>query len=359
MKNEERKLVQTAKYLIIGSLEPFGGKTGVILGIIHQLKSRNIDVSYIKPISSSFDEEEDVDTKLVEKILSLPQDRIVPPLIHMDWDKISQKIENQDTNDYLSNIISQIKSIQGDLVLIEGAGTLDEGALFGLSLSEMAEKIDCPVVLVVKTKGYPPVDSILKAKKELGNRLIGIVINGVLPEQVDMIQTQLKPYLIAQGIPVLGILPQNSLLASISVREIAKQLRARILCRSDRLDLMVESLMIGAMNVNAALEYFRKYRNKAVVTGSDRTDLHFAALETSTSCLILTGTTPPDPILLSRAEDLEVPVLAVNLDTLTTIEIIENSFGRARIQEDIKINCIQELMAQYFDFAHLLERLKL
>ncbi len=352
-------MVQTAKYLIIGSLEPFGGKTGVILGIIHQLKSRNIDVSYIKPISSSFDEEEDVDTKLIEKILSLPQDRIVPPLIHMDWDKISQKIENQDTNDYLSNIISQIKSIQGDLVLIEGAGTLDEGALFGLSLSEMAEKIDCPVVLVVKTKGYPPVDSILKAKKELGNRLIGIVINGVLPEQVDMIQTQLKPYLIAQGIPVLGILPQNSLLASISVREIAKQLRARILCRSDRLDLMVESLMIGAMNVNAALEYFRKYRNKAVVTGSDRTDLHFAALETSTSCLILTGTTPPDPILLSRAEDLEVPVLAVNLDTLTTIEIIENSFGRARIQEDIKINCIQELMAQYFDFAHLLERLKL
>ena len=352
-------MVQTAKYLVIGSLEPFGGKTGVILGIIHQLKSRNIDVSYIKPISSSFDEEEDVDTKLVEKILSLPQDRIVPPLIHMDWDKISQKIENQDTNDYLSNIISQIKSIQGDLVLIEGAGTLDEGALFGLSLSEMAEKIDCPVVLVVKTKGYPPVDSILKAKKELGNRLIGIVINGVLPEQVDMIQTQLKPYLIAQGIPVLGILPQNSLLASISVREIAKQLRARILCRSDRLDLMVESLMIGAMNVNAALEYFRKYRNKAVVTGSDRTDLHFAALETSTSCLILTGTTPPDPILLSRAEDLEVPVLAVNLDTLTTIEIIENSFGRARIQEDIKINCIQELMAQYFDFAHLLERLKL
>ena len=157
----------------------------------------------------------------------------------------------------------------------------------------------------------------------------------------------------------MGILHQNSLLASISVREIAKQLSARILCRSDRLDLMVESLMIGAMNVNAALEYFRKYRNKAVVTGSDRTDLHFAALETSTSCLILTGTTPPDPILLSRAEDLEVPVLAVNLDTLTTIEIIENSFGKARIQEDIKINCIQELMAQYFDFAHLLERLKL
>jgi hypothetical protein len=113
------------------------------------------------------------------------------------------------------------------------------------------------------------------------------------------------------------------------------------------------------MNVNAALEYFRKQRNKAVVTGSDRTDLHFAALETSTSCLILTGTTPPDPILLSRAEDLEVPVLAVNLDTLTTIEIIEKTFGNVRLQEDIKMRCIQELMEQYFDIELLVKQLNL
>jgi BioD-like phosphotransacetylase family protein len=36
------------------------------------------------------------------------------------------------------------------------------------------------------------------------------------------------------------------------------QLKAEVLCRSDRLDLMVESLAIGAMNVNAAVKYFRK-----------------------------------------------------------------------------------------------------
>ncbi len=352
-------MVQPAKYLMIGSLEPCSGKTGVILGITSQLKARNISVSYAKPVGSCFDEENDLDTDLMGRILSLPSENIVNPIVHMDWDKISQKLEQEDPLDYLATMLSSLESLQGDIVLVEGASNLDEGMLYGLSLIEISKAIDCPVLLVVKTKGFPPLDGILRAKREIGNRLVGVVLNGILPDQADIIQTKLKPYLIAKGIPLLGVLPQSPLLASISVREIAKQLKAHILCRSDRLDLMVESLMIGAMNVNAALEYFRKQRNKAVVTGSDRTDLHFAALETSTSCLILTGTTSPDPILLSRAEDLEVPILSVNLDTLTTIKIIENIFDSARLQENIKINCVQDLMSRYFDISTLVEQLKL
>ncbi len=352
-------MVQPAKYLMIGSLEPCSGKTGVILGITSQLKAINISVSYAKPVGSCFDEENDLDTDLMGRILSLPSENIVNPIVHMDWDKISQKLEQEDPLDYLATMLSSLESLQGDIVLVEGASNLDEGMLYGLSLIEISKAIDCPVLLVVKTKGFPPLDGILRAKREIGNRLVGVVLNGILPDQADIIQTKLKPYLIAKGIPLLGVLPQSPLLASISVREIAKQLKAHILCRSDRLDLMVESLMIGAMNVNAALEYFRKQRNKAVVTGSDRTDLHFAALETSTSCLILTGTTSPDPILLSRAEDLEVPILSVNLDTLTTIKIIENIFDSARLQENIKINCVQDLMSRYFDISTLVEQLKL
>ena len=352
-------MVQPAKYLIIGSLEPCSGKTGVILGITSQLKARNISVSYAKPVGSCFDEENDLDTDLMGGILSLPSENIVNPIVQMDWDKISQKLEQEDPLNYLATMLSSLESLQGDIVLVEGASNLDEGMLYGLSLIEISKALDCPVLLVVKTKGFPPLDGILRAKREIGNRLLGVVLNGVLPDQADMIQNKLKPYLIAKGIPLLGVLPQSPLLASISVREIAKQLKAHILCRSDRLDLMVESLMIGAMNVNAALEYFRKQRNKAVVTGSDRTDLHFAALETSTSCLILTGTTSPDPILLSRAEDLEVPILSVNLDTLTTIKIIENIFDSARLQENIKINCVQDLMSRYFDISTLIEQLKL
>jgi BioD-like phosphotransacetylase family protein len=97
----------------------------------------------------------------------------------------------------------------------------------------------------------------------------------------------------------------------------------------------------------------------AVVTGGDRTDLQLAALEASIHCLILTGNTAPQPLILARAEDLEIPILAVNLDTLTTVEIVARAFGKVRLHETIKLDCIQELIKQHFDLDQLISKLGL
>ncbi|NEQ83509.1 MAG: phosphotransacetylase family protein, partial [Moorea sp. SIO2I5] len=130
-------------------------------------------------------------------------------------------------------------------------------------------------------------------------------------------------------------------------------------CCPDRLDLMVETLTIGAMNVNAALKYLRKGVNMAVVTGGDRPDLQMAALETSTHCLILTGQVQPQSVILRRAEEFEIPVLSVDLDTLTTVEIIDNSFGQVHLHEAIKVECMQQMMNEYFDIERLIKLLGL
>ncbi|MEM1368993.1 MAG: DRTGG domain-containing protein, partial [Cyanobacteria bacterium P01_H01_bin.15] len=100
-------------------------------------------------------------------------------------------------------------------------------------------------------------------------------------------------------------------------------------------------------------------RNLAIVTGSDRTELQLAALETSAHCLILTGNMPPQSLILNRAEDLEIPILSVHLDTLTTVEIIEQAFGEVRLTEPIKATRAQALMSQYFDFNNFFNRLGL
>jgi hypothetical protein len=113
---------------------------------------------------------------------------------------------------------------------------------------------------------------------------------------------------------------------------------------------MVETLTIGAMNVSSALKYFRKARNMAVVTGGDRTDIQLAALESSTQCLILTGHLPPSPLVIGRAEEMEIPVLSVDLDTLTTVEIIDSTFGSVRLHEPIKVECVTQLMAEHLEF---------
>jgi hypothetical protein len=52
--------------------------------------------------------------------------------------------------------------------------------------------------------------------------------------------------------------------------------------------------------------------------------------------LILTGAGEPLPQLINRAEELEVPLLKVDTDTLSTVEVIEQAFGHVRLHENVK-----------------------
>ena len=354
-------MANSAQCLLIGSIEAYSGKSGTILGLAQQLQREGLAIAYGKPIGNcSGDQDnpqEDADIAFVAEVLGLSANQILMPLLTLNTHTIEACLRGEGAVNYREKFQSSLQDIQADIVILEGPGNLWEGSLFNLSFLELAKTIKAGILLVARYHSPLVVDGFLKAHQELGESLWGVVINDIPPESMTEVQTLVKPFLEKQHISVLGLLPQDRLLRSVSVREIAHQLNAKVLCRSDRLDLMVESLTIGAMNVNSALEYFRKGENQAVITGGDRTDLQLAALETSTNCLILTGHVTPQPLIISRAEDLEVPILSVNLDTLRTVEIVDNAFGTVRLQESIKVECIQKLMADNFDLATFQKKL--
>lgn len=350
-----------SKYLLIASSEPYTGKSATILGIAHQLKQKGIKIGYGKPIGTCFTESDNLqdeqDLQFISQTLDLSEQQIKSPFLLLNQKTITDYLTN--SINYQEQLIDYCSSIQAELILLEGAGNLTQGALFHLSTSEIADKVNAFVILVIKYDSLLIVDQILSAKQILGDHLIGVLVNSIPLEQLDMMEDTLKPFFQKQGIDILGVLPTNRLLQSVSVRELVSQLNARVLCRDDRLDLMVESLTVGAMNVNSALEYFRQRQNMAVVTGGDRTDLQLAALESSTNCLILTGHTPPQQLILARAEDLEIPILTVDFDTLTTVEIVDRCFGTVRLHESIKVECMQNLIEEHFNVDQLLTKLKM
>ncbi|MDM9384522.1 phosphotransacetylase family protein [Chlorogloeopsis sp. ULAP01] len=355
---------KSPKYLLIGSTEAYSGKSATVLGLSHLLQQKGLDITYGKPLGTCLSEssgsavEEDV--QFIAASLNLPENRIAPTLLALNEVTMQKRLCGEDTTDYRQALAQKYLQMSvGNLVLLEGPGNLEEGSLYNLSLPQVAEVIDAAVLLVTRYQSLLSIEAVLSAKQRLGKRLIGFVLNDVPTEQTQIFDTTIRPFLEQQGIPVLGILPRNDLLRSVSVRELVYQLNAEVLCRSDRLDLMVESLAIGAMNVNAAVKYFRKRRNMAVVTGGDRVEIQQAALETSTQCLILTGQLPPPSFILNRAEELEIPILSVDLDTLTTVEIVDKTFGQVRVHEPIKVHCIRSLMAEHFDIERLLNLLDL
>jgi BioD-like phosphotransacetylase family protein len=100
------------------------------------------------------------------------------------------------------------------------------------------------------------------------------------------------------------------------------------------------------MGQEKALRFFRRKANKAVVTGGDRSDVQLAALETSTTMLVLTGNLPPSPIVLSRADELGVPMVQVDMDTLTAVERMERLMGHVRLHGPGKIDKIRAMFAE-------------
>jgi len=362
---------RSSKHLLIGSIESYSGKSATVLGLAIQLRSQGLDVAYAKPIGTcpseglleggskagSYPIDEDV--RFIGNTLNLSANRIRPPLFALDEATITQQLSKEKLID--PQDVEAVLSSQGeDILLIEGPGDLEEGALFGLSLPDMAQMSNASVILVTRYHSALVVDKLLAAKQKLGNKLLGVVINDV-PE--ELMENQLKPVkdcLERHQIAVFGILPRTPIMRSVSVEALVHHLKADILNSPERIDqIMVEEISIGAMNANSALRYFNQAHNMVVVTGGDRSDIQMAALESSTQCLVLTGRLAPRADILKLAEDLEVPILSVDLDTLTTVEIIEKAFDQVRLHEPIKVACIEHLMEQHFDMARMMDALGL
>jgi len=112
---------------------------------------------------------------------------------------------------------------------------------------------------------------------------------------------------------------------------------------------------VGAMSPESSLSYFRRSFRKAVITGGDRADIQLAALETSLSALILTGNLYPDARVLSRAEELGVPVLLVPWDTYSTVRHISSLTGRISAKDEKKIGLAKKIVEENVEWKRILD----
>jgi BioD-like phosphotransacetylase family protein len=348
----------TAKHLIIGSTEAYAGKSTLSVVLGHRLQAMGFQVRWGKPLASVDTlgygiDHVDGDLSFVPRVLSLAPDAQPPNLLSLKGHTLVERL-SQETVETLEETLKHYwERVDGDIALLEGPSTLEEGALFNLSLPEMATALEASVLLVMQFDTRHMIDQLVAAQKRLGPALLGVVINEVDEAHMSLVTDTIVPYLEKQGISVLATLPQVSFLRGIRVSELVRYLSAEVLCGADHLDLVVESLKIGAMNVNSALRFFGQGIHQAVITGGDRRDLQIAALETSTHCLILTGQITPTKDVLALAQDKEVPVLSVATDTLSTVERIDSLLGRIPLNNQDKVPLILEHLAEHVDIDRL------
>jgi BioD-like phosphotransacetylase family protein len=244
-----------------------------------------------------------------------------------------------------------------DVVLIGGAGTLESGKFLNISGFDLIEKFNASVLLVDCYEREFYLDAVLDAHERLGTRLLGAIINRVHTGYVEKVHDLIIPFLERKGIPVLGILPHDAVLASVMIADVVDALAGDVLCCRNKLDGLIEHFLIGGMQVDRALEYIRKARNNAVIVGGDRADIQLAAIEATTQCLILTGNLYPNEIVISRAEMRGVPIIVVRGDTYSVAKKVEEVSRKLRVREKEKVDCGIRLIEENVDFRRLYEAL--
>ena len=332
--------------LFIGSTTKYAGKTMAVLGILDFWQSRGLKVGYFKPIGKNFTLKEDVkveeDVLFIKERFSLKDDlSLMCPfyLGHQDYiDLVLGKLGDAESKIY--NAYEQIKKGK-DAVLVGGGQDLFDGFSVGVSNISFVEKLKTPVLLVdAPVFGDVNLDAIIAMRDRLGDKLLGVILNRLPSESVDFTRKYFVPFLENKGVKVWGIVPVNPKLNSLSVSEIRDVFGGKIICCEDKKEEVVENIMVGAMNVESALKHFRSQSNKAVITGGDRADIQFAALETQTKVLILTGGMYPDSSVISAAQGKNVPIIVVADDTMTVVSKMDFAVSKVsvrgkRIEESI------------------------
>lgn len=344
--------------IVVTSTKPYTGKSGLCVALIGHLSAHGLDVGYFKPYGtmpvSEGDLTTDEDALYVNRVLPRPSALAdVCPVVRSQG-LIEEVLSGGSATTHDEVLAAFGRCAEGrDVMVVEGPTEPAQGACVGLSAGVVAGLLDARVLLVDRPRPTDLPEDALWVGSLFGERLGGVVLNGIDESRLRVVREQVTPFLEGRGVPVLGVIGQDPTLSAVTVAEIVEALNGTVLTAADRIEDVVESFMVGAMGQDKALRFFRRKANKAVITGGDRADVQLAALETSTRCIVLTGNQTPGAAVMSRAEDLGVPMVLVDSDTLTAVERLEMLFGRVHLHDPVKAARIREMFERDVDLERL------
>ncbi len=336
------------------------GKTAVCLALALRFREEGKKVAYFKPVGVSAGPEhlDDDDALLMREVLGMPQplDRIV--LFNSSPHYLTRYRKDGEN---LETVLQAFKEVSAgaDLVIVEGITSPHVMLSLGLDSPTIAKAIGAKVLMVNRIENDYSLDTALSYNEYVASRgleVVGTIFNNVPRPWLDKVKGIYVPIMQEHKFDVLGVIPKQVEIAAPTVAEFADALGGEILTAEDRLDLLVEEVLVGAMTTESAFTYLRRSVNKAVITGGDRADLALAALETGTSCLVLTGGLYPDVRVVARAEDKRIPIILVHYDTYRTIERLQQVSRKIKPGDKRAIRVARESFETYCDWGEIAKR---
>ncbi len=336
------------KTIVVGSTHKSAGKTSLIVGLA---KTAGGSCGYIKPLGDRLLYRKkrlwDYDAALITSVFGL-EDSPEEMTIGFEHAKLKYMYDAQGMKDKLNEMIATAGAGK-DTVWVEAGESLAYGASVNLDALSLASTLGARLVLVAGGSESTIVDDLAFVKRYVD--LSGVDFAGVIVNKVRNLEDYRGTHLddvTSLGVKVLGVVPFDAELTRLSVGHLAERLLAKVIAGEEGLSRKVSSIMVGAMSTNSALQnpLFKK-EHKLVITGGDRSDLILAAIESSTSGIILTNNILPSTNIVSKAAERSIPLLLVPFDTYQTASQIE-SIDPLLVKDDTrKMEVLTQLVKEH------------
>jgi BioD-like phosphotransacetylase family protein len=341
--------------LVITSMRHNAGKTSMIIGLA---KALNKKINYIKPFGDKLLYRKkrlwDYDAALIASILELeeaPEDMS----IGFNHSRLLYILDRETTKTKVLDLLHR-DGKNMDMTFIESGKDISYGVSVYLDAISLATFLEAKLIVVISGNEETVLDDITFLTNHINMGaadLKGVVLNKI-PNATDFVDIHL-PKIKQMGVNILGVIPYYEELPRFSVYYLADRLFAKVITCESHLNRVIKNILIGSMSVSAAKENPLFYQeNKVIITSGDRSDMINAAIETNSSAVILTNNILPPEDIISKATDLQIPLLLVTSDTYSIARQIDLMEPLLTKDDTNKITLIEQMIRRHVNLDEFL-----
>lgn len=336
------------KNIIIGSVSENAGKTSFIVGLGKTLGKK---FAYLKPFGDRLIYRKkrlwDYDSALVTNIFGLDQssDDIT---LGFEHSKLRYMYDEAGTKNKVQEMARNLAS--NPMLVVEGGMDLCYGSSIKLDTLSLVKYLGGRLILVVSGDEGTVIDQITFVKKyiDMGDIDWSVIINKV--NNLEDYKANHLRDVKEMGVKVLGVIPNEPKLTQVPMSYIAEKLQARVISGDGGLNKKANKILVGSMGGDTATRYpLWKSENKLAITSGDRSDYIVAALESSTSGVILTNNFLPPQNIISMAAEKNIPMLLVPFDTFTTAKQVDDMVPLLTKDDAERIDILHNLISTNID----------
>ena len=355
------------------------GKTTTCLGLVSGLGKLNSSVGYMKPVGQEHIETEtgataDKDVVLFKSHFSLPDsyETMSPVLFPRGFtrDFLDGKIKREDLVEKIKTSFAHLTE-KHPLTVVEGTGHTGVGSIVELNNAQVASLLKIPLLIVASGglgSSFDELSLNYAQCEKYGVKVAGVILNRVLEEKREMIQTYMSKALSRWNVPLLGCIPYNAFLSTPTMNDFEALFETELLTGKEFYLRHFQHIRLVATSV----EMYRTViiPNQLIITPASREDIILATLtrfwdtkiahpdKDLEAGMILTGKQPPKESLIEQIRRADIPMLYAPVNSFVALKMINTYTSKIRGEDTIKINRAAKLVESHINFEALLETIK-